>query len=134
MRVDKLTISTLEYILRLYLRGALDEIPVTRMLKATEPELKKRAEAFVKRAGNIATLVKLDSVVGGGSAPETPLPSWGVALAIKAVSETELEMRLRKSTPPVIVRVEEGRVILDFRTIFASDEDELLKITSGVQH
>src|SRR5205809_824999 len=33
LRVDKLTISTLEHVLRLYLKGALDEIPVVRMLR-----------------------------------------------------------------------------------------------------
>jgi hypothetical protein len=31
------------------------------------------------------------------------------------------------------VRVEAGRVILDFRTIFPAEEDTLLKITSQVQ-
>jgi L-seryl-tRNA(Ser) seleniumtransferase len=134
LRVDKLTISTLEYILRLYLKGSLDEIPVLRMLRFGEAELKTRAEAFANRAGNIAAVVKLESVVGGGSAPEISLPSWGVALAVKGLSEMELEKRFRKSTPPVIVRVEEGRVILDFRTIFPSDEDTLLEITSLVQH
>jgi seryl-tRNA(Sec) selenium transferase len=44
------------------------------------------------------------------------------------LSEGDLESRLRNSTPPVIARVEEGRVIFDFRTIFKSDEDELLGI------
>ena len=134
LRVDKLTISTLEHVLRLYLKGALDEIPVVRMLRVSEAELKSRAETFAKRAGSIAAVVKLESVVGGGSAPETSLPSWGVALAMKGVSETELEKRFRKSTPPVIVRVEEGRVVLDFRTIFTADEDTLLRITSLIQH
>jgi L-seryl-tRNA(Ser) seleniumtransferase len=128
LRVDKLTISTLEYVFRLYLKGSLDEIPVVRMLRAKETELKTRAEAFAERIGDVATVVKLESVVGGGSAPETSLPSWGVSLTIKGVSETELENRLRKSTPPVIVRVADGRVVLDFRTLFAEEEDQLLEI------
>ena len=38
----------------------------------------------------------------------------------------ELERRLRNSNPPVIVRLEEGRVILDFRTILPADDDDLL--------
>jgi L-seryl-tRNA(Ser) seleniumtransferase len=128
LRVDKLTISSLEYVLQLYLKGALDDIPVVRMLRMTEGELKKRAERFVERAGNIALLVKLNSLVGGGAAPETPLPSWGIALQVEGVSESELEARLRNATPPVIVRVEEGSVILDFRTIFPDEEALLLEI------
>ena len=126
LRVDKLTISILSHVLRLYLKGALNEIPVIRMLTASEAELKTRAEAFAKRIGQNATIVELESVVGGGSAPETVLPSWGVALSVQGVSETELETRLRESDPPVIVRIEEGRVILDFRTIFESDEEPLI--------
>jgi L-seryl-tRNA(Ser) seleniumtransferase len=128
LRLDKLTISVLEYILAAYLRGESGEIPVVRMLRAGESELKTRAEAFARRAGDIATPTPLKSVVGGGSAPETYLPSWGVAIEIEGVSETELKTRLRDSDPPVIVRLEESRVILDFRTIFEDDEPELLEI------
>jgi L-seryl-tRNA(Ser) seleniumtransferase len=98
-----------------------------------EAELKTRADAFAERAGNIAKVVKLESVVGGGSAPEASLPSWGVALQVEGMSESELENQFRKSTPPVIVRVEGGRVVLDFRTIFPAEEDTLLKITSQIR-
>jgi L-seryl-tRNA(Ser) seleniumtransferase len=128
LRVDRLTISVLDYILRLYLRGETELIPVLRMLKAGEAELKTRAEAFAEQAGTVATAIPLQSLVGGGSAPEAQLSSWGVALRIEGMSENETKTRLRNSNPPVIVRVEEGRVILDFRTIFESDEPELLEI------
>lgn len=128
LRVDKLTISVLEFVLKAYLQGHLDEIPIWRMLRTTEAELKTRADDFANRAGKIAKPVKLTSVVGGGSAPGTYIPSWGVALDVPGVSDAELEKRIRNSNPPVIVRVEEGRVILDFRTIFKQDEEELLEI------
>src|SRR5438034_1919372 len=131
LRVDKLTISVLEFVLRAYLRGKTEEIPVLRMLQASAADLKNRAESFARRVGGNAKPVELKSVVGGGSAPETYLPSWGVALDFPGISDAELERRLRNSEPPVIVRLEEGRVILDFRTIFATDEDELLGIIRG---
>jgi L-seryl-tRNA(Ser) seleniumtransferase len=67
-------------------------------------------------------------VVGGGSAPEAYMPSWGVALNLEGLSDAELERRFRSSNPPVIVRLEEGRVVLDFRTIFRAEEDDLLGI------
>jgi len=126
LRVDKLTISVLEFVLRAYLCGKTEEIPVWRMLQAGAAELKPRAESFAGRVGEKAKPLELKSVVGGGSAPETYLPSWGVALDFPGISDAELERRLRNSEPPVIVRLEEGRVILDFRTIFATDEDALL--------
>jgi len=96
------------------------------MLQASAADLKKRAESFARRVEGTATPVELKSVVGGGSAPETYVPSWGVALDFPGFSDAELERRLRSSDPPVIVRLEEGRVVLDFRTVFTSDEDDLL--------
>jgi L-seryl-tRNA(Ser) seleniumtransferase len=126
LRVDKLTIAVLEYVLRAYLRGEVDAIPIWKMLRTPEAELKARAENFAQRVGTAATVVALQSVVGGGSAPETYLPSWGVALETPGLSASEIESRLRNSNPPVIARVEADRVILDFRTIFPADEETLL--------
>src|SRR6185436_18669121 len=78
LRVDKLTISVLDFILNAYLEGRMAELPMYRMLHSTAADLKTRAEAFAQRAKGLATLVELNSVVGGGSAPESFLPSWGV--------------------------------------------------------
>jgi L-seryl-tRNA(Ser) seleniumtransferase len=122
LRVDKLTIAVLEYVLRAYLCGEPDKIPTWRMLHAGETELKARAESFAARLGNGAKTIALKSVVGGGSAPEAYMPSWGVAL------DAALESSLRNADPPVISRIEEGKVILDFRTIFPDEEEELLAI------
>jgi L-seryl-tRNA(Ser) seleniumtransferase len=125
LRVDKLTIAVMEYVLRAYLRGEVDLIPTWRMLRATENELMKRAKSFAERLGQGALPIPLKSVVGGGSAPEAYMPSWGVAL------DPSRESALRHSNPPVIARIEDGRLILDFRTIFPEEEDELLKILSA---
>ena len=125
LRVDKLTISVLEFTFRAYLTGKTDDVPVWKMLHAPANELKGRAELFAQRAGKNAEVIALKSVVGGGSAPEAYMPSWGVALSMKGFSDAELERRLRGSDPPVIVRIEEGRVVLDFRTIFPRDENDL---------
>src|SRR6185436_6932209 len=102
LRFDKLTISVLEFVLRAYLRGDLEAIPTWRMLRAKPAELKDRAEAFAQKLGSSAAVLELKSVVGGGSAPETYLDSWGVALDFPGVPDTELERRLRNSNPPVI--------------------------------
>ncbi len=132
LRVDKLTLSVLEYVCRAYLQGRFDDIPTLRMLRAAEPDLKSRALEFAEKAGPVAIPVELKSLVGGGSAPETYLPSWGVALNVPGFSDADLEKRLRNSDPPVIVRLEEGRVILDFRTIFPSEETQLLKVIAEI--
>ena len=131
LRVDKLTLSVLDYVLRAYLRGDTNAIPTLRMLQADEAELRGRAEAFAVRAGHGATAAELKSIVGGGSAPEVFLPSWGVRLRFAGLTDVELERRLRSADPPVIVRVEDGDVLVDFRTIFPGEEGELLRILEG---
>jgi L-seryl-tRNA(Ser) seleniumtransferase len=133
LRVDKLTFCVLEFVLRAYLQGRAADIPAIRMLTTTNSELKRRAEALGSKAGAVAEVVELKSVVGGGSAPETYVPSWGIALSFPGLSDAELEKRLRKSTPPVVVRIEGGRVMLDLRTVFPEEEAELLKILQSIR-
>jgi L-seryl-tRNA(Ser) seleniumtransferase len=128
LRVDKLTISVLEFVLSAHLQGRIDDIPIWRMLRATEMQLKHRVDAFVRRVGPRAKPVQLMSVVGGGSAPGAHYSSWGIAAEVAGLSDVELERRFRNSTPPVITRLEEGRVLLDFRTIFPEEENELLAV------
>jgi L-seryl-tRNA(Ser) seleniumtransferase len=127
LRVDKLTIAALESILLLYLKGSTEDIPIWRMLRLSAGELKNRAERFAARVGNIAEPVETKSLIGGGSAPEIYLPSWAVSLHIGGISDSEIERRLRLSEPPVIVRIEEGRVLIDFRTVSPSEEEEILE-------
>jgi L-seryl-tRNA(Ser) seleniumtransferase len=134
LRVDKLTISVLEYVLRAHLKGSIDDVPVLKLLCASETELKERAVAFAQRIGTSATPVELKSIIGGGAAPETDLPSWGVALAFGKTTPRQLEERLRRSTPPVIVRVEADRVVLDFRTIFPEEEERLVEIVRTIEN
>jgi L-seryl-tRNA(Ser) seleniumtransferase len=132
LRVDKLTLSVLDYVVRAYLRNDLDSIPVSKLLRTPQAELKRRAEAFSQQAGPHVRLIELKSVPGGGSAPGAELTSWGVALEFPGLATSKIEQRLRLSNPPVIARIEGGRVILDFRTVFASEEDQLLKIVCGL--
>jgi L-seryl-tRNA(Ser) seleniumtransferase len=133
LRIDKLTIAVLEYVLRAYLRGEVEAIPTWRMLRLTEVELKARAEAFAQRVGTAARPVRLKSAVGAGSAPETYLPSWGIALEIAGAAASEIEERLLGSSPPVVARIEDDRVVFDFRTIIPEEEDELLAVLRKVQ-
>jgi L-seryl-tRNA(Ser) seleniumtransferase len=55
--------------------------------------------------------VTSSSLVGAGSAPGTALPSVAVAL------EGDVAGALRLGDPPVIARVEDGRTLLDLRSL-----------------
>jgi L-seryl-tRNA(Ser) seleniumtransferase len=133
LRVDKLTLSTLEVVLLMHVGGKGRDIPVLSMLGADESELRDRSEAMARRAVSPAvTSISLNSVVGGGSVPAVEIPSWGIALTPGKMSATELEKRFRRATPPVIVRIEDDRVLLDLRTVSRDEEDGLLAVIGEV--
>jgi L-seryl-tRNA(Ser) seleniumtransferase len=127
LRVDKLTLAALEATLALYRdpATALREIPTLAMLTAPEERIRERGSTLCSRltaAGHRAAVVSSGATVGGGSFPTTQIPS--AAVAIEGDAET-IESRLRGATRPVIGRIEEGRVLLDFRSVPESDDDAL---------
>jgi len=124
LRADKMTYAALEATLDEIAAGrAPDTVPVTRMLAMSRDEIGRRAEALAEHlssAGLNAEVVDGTSAVGGGSAPGAALPTRLVAIAAPA---ERLEAALRRQSPPVIARIENGRVVVDLRTVDpAADE------------
>jgi L-seryl-tRNA(Ser) seleniumtransferase len=50
-----------------------------------------------------------------------------LALTSNDLSADELASRLRASDPPIIARVEDGRVLLDLRTVFPEQDSAVTK-------
>jgi L-seryl-tRNA(Ser) seleniumtransferase len=124
MRPDKVTMAGVALTLGLYRSGrATTDIPVWRMLAAPIKDLTDRAQGIVERLGDAASVVDLASTVGGGSLPGETLPSVGVALRQR--SAQRLLSALRIGEPIVIGRVEEGRVVLDLRTVDPARDGDL---------
>ena len=59
------------------------------------------------------------------------MPTTLLALESARYRAHVIEARLRSQSPPVILRLEEDRALLDLRTVFPSQEDLLL---SGIAH
>jgi L-seryl-tRNA(Ser) seleniumtransferase len=132
LRVDKLIYAALEATLLAYVKRDYDAIPALKMMRLTKEDIGRRAEAMAKLAcaSQLESKLKIDvvdgeSVIGGGAAPSSVLPTRLLALTCEGLSADELCVRLRASDPPVIARVEQGRVLLDLRTVFA-DQDRLV--------
>jgi L-seryl-tRNA(Ser) seleniumtransferase len=127
LRVDKLTYAALEGTLMEYIRQNHDAIPFARMMRLPAPEIRARGEAMEKQLSGGAhlktTIIPGESLVGGGSAPTSSLPTFLLAITAESLSADELATRLRHNTPPIVARVEEGRVLLDLRTVLSSAED-----------
>lgn len=77
-------------------------------------------------------MVDGESIIGGGAAPSAVLPTRLLALSCKDLSADELAARLRTSDPPVIARVEHGRVLLDLRTVFAEQDGSIADVVNRV--
>ncbi len=121
LRVDKLTLAALTETLRIWAAPERrSELPFYAMLSATIDELRARAGAYAKAIEG-AGVIETTSYAGGGSLPQSALPSVGVALRPRA-GATAAAAALRKNDRPVIARIEGGQLILDMRTIAPSED------------
>jgi L-seryl-tRNA(Ser) seleniumtransferase len=140
LRVDKLTYAALEATLLAYVKRDHDAVPVLRMMRLSKDEIGRRAETLVAKVQTgQAKLAKLtmalcdgESVIGGGAAPSAVLPTRLIALTHIGLSADELSARLRANAPPVIARVEEGRVLLDLRTVFPEQDAPLATVLASL--
>jgi L-seryl-tRNA(Ser) seleniumtransferase len=122
VRIDKLSLAALEATLELYRDPprALREIPVLRAVAEPASAVRERAASLAERLGG--TVVPTRARVGGGAVPLLELKSFACALD----GGDGLAAALRNGDPPVVARVQEGRVLLDCRTL---TDDECLRIT-----
>jgi L-seryl-tRNA(Ser) seleniumtransferase len=125
LRVDKFTYAALEATLLAYVKRDYDAIPTLRMMRLTKQEIGRRAESLAAQSHSAKLNLEVidgESVIGGGAAPSSTLPTRLLALSCDGLSADELSARLRASDPPIIARVTDGRVLLDLRTVF-EDQD-----------
>jgi len=141
LRVDKLIYAALEATLEAYRKETfLQEVPVLKMLSATNAEMMKRTADFAdklhERLANDSALkfeiVEGNSVVGGGSAPDVQPVTTLLALKHGKLSVSRLEEKLRTAKPPVITRILDEKVLLDLRTVSDAEESELLEILGSL--
>jgi L-seryl-tRNA(Ser) seleniumtransferase len=135
LRVDKLTYAALEATLLAYVKRDYDAIPALKMMQTPKEEITKRAVIVQKntQAGEGARSTRIEildgeSLIGGGSAPSATLPTKLLAVSVNNLSANQLAARLRHSDPPVIARVEDGRLLLDLRTVFPEQDEVLTQI------
>jgi len=132
LRCDKATLAGLSATLAHHERGeAVEKIPVWRAIAARPEALLARARAWVAALGDPpgVDVVAAASAVGGGSLPGVTLPTH--ALAIPAADPDALLARLRRADPPVIGRIEDGRVLLDPRTVLPGEDDAVVRAVAA---
>jgi L-seryl-tRNA(Ser) seleniumtransferase len=128
LRVDKLTLAALEATLLAYVKHDHNAIPTLKMMRLTKDDIGKRAESLAAHVHSPKLQIEItdgESVIGGGAAPSSVLPTRLLSASCDGLSADELAARLRAANPPIIARVEQGRVLLDLRTVF-DDQDSLV--------
>ena len=137
LRVDKLTIAAMEATISLYLRGKTQNIPALRMIQLSKEAIHQRAALLAERIsalpGFTVRVQDGDSVIGGGSTPAQSLPTALLAVTHSRHNPQELERLLRQNSPPVIARVEGDALLLDLRTVFEEQDEELLRALEAIE-
>ncbi len=120
VRVDKMQVAALGWVLDRYARARHAEIPVWRMLGEPASKVRRRAQELLRSVGvagggATAAVRKTEAAAGGGSLPGFAIASYGVHM--KVDRPERLAEKLRNGDPPVFCRVEADGVLLDVRTV-----------------
>lgn len=118
VRIDKLRLNALEASLSTPSNAVQDALHI-------DPQRhRERTEKVAAAVGG--EVVEHAGRVGGGGAPEVPLPGWAVALP------EELARPLRLGQPPVVARVNQGRCLVDVRCVPEAQDAELIAALRAV--
>ena len=122
LRLDKLSLAALEATLALHRDPSVARaaVPVLAMLHADPVALRRRAERLAQACGG--EVVEAVAKVGGGALPLVELAGPAVALPAAAGPDA-LSRALRTGEPPVVGRVDDGRLLLDPRTLTDAEAD-----------
>lgn len=132
LRVDKITLALLEETLNSYLKNELENIPTLKMLNTKIETLEQRANNLKEKIQSFikCEVIKTFTMVGGGTTPNKKIPTIALTLEYKNYKPNKLEEVLRKNF--IISRIENDKIILDFRTIQEFELEKLEEILKRI--
>ena len=128
LRVDKMTLASLEATLKLYLdeKDALEHIPTLHMISLSKERLFGKADVLKTKLSDLDFDIRIEedkAEVGGGSYPASYLESVAVKLTHRKLHATEIERKLLEVEIPIITRIKDNSIILDMRTLRTREFD-----------
>ena len=133
LRPDKMQLAALTATVSQYLTGNGDDLPVWSMLDADVTSRARKLAAALTRSGYAADTVDGESVAGGGSLPGHTVRTVLVRLRREGTTAKQLAAALRDGDVPVIVRVEQGALLLDLRTVTPEQDGLLLQLLGDLK-
>ena len=131
LRVDKMTLASLEETLKLYynFEEAVEKIPTLNLITEKAEKVKVRAEKVMNsiktpKAAEIE-IIKSQAKVGGGAYPLSSFDSYALAVDTAEKSTEEFVYKLRQLKTPVIARIQEGKAVFDLKTVDDRHLEEL---------
>lgn len=122
LRVDKVIISLLAESVKAYANREFELITTVKQLYKSVDELENTANFINSRLKTPLEIVRTTTFVGGGTMPNKRIPS--LALAVKGNANAN-EAKFRKNL--VIGRIEEGKFLLDLRSVLDADVQNLIE-------
>ncbi len=135
LRSDKTRLAALEATLEAHQRELSDEVPVLQMLSYTKESLTLRAQHLLSKLQSSSLAIELidgESAIGGGAGPTSNLPTILISLSHASRSAQELEHSLRQSTPSIVGRISDNKVLLDLRTVFEDQDAQLSTVLQNL--
>lgn len=133
-RVDKGTLAALEATLQIYRDpgSARERIPALARLTETVESVKSRALRTLESSALAdlpVTVEGLAAVVGGGAFPEHRIPSAG--WVVEGMPVEAVDAACRASDPPLVGRIEDGRFVVDVRTLAPEQTETAARVLAA---
>jgi L-seryl-tRNA(Ser) seleniumtransferase len=126
LRPGSLVIESLQSTVMALLDRRPEEVAFWSMASAPVAEVRARAERIAEACPESVSVVDLESLPGAGSAPGRGIPSAGLAL------DGDLVTALRRCAVPVIARLDEGRTVIDLRSVSPVDDETITAAITSV--
>ena len=125
VRMDKIDLAALGATLVSYIRGnAENELPIWQAISMPLSKTEERARNWRSAVGT-GEVINVRSAIGGGSLPGQTLPSRALAIT-PSHGHDSFAAALRRTSPPVIARIDDERVVLDPRTVAAYEDEQVI--------
>jgi L-seryl-tRNA(Ser) seleniumtransferase len=133
VRPDKAILAGVAATLAIYRAGrAARDVPVWQLISLPAEPLRVRAEAIVAQLTSAgASVVALESPVGGGSLPGQVLPSFGVSVPVR--SSTRAAARLRAGTDRILARIVDDALVFDLRTVPPFEDGTIVRRIAALE-